>query len=186
MVRSLVLFTHVVGVLALASGLILEWVGWRTVLHSNARPEALASIRMNVVLSRVYGIALVLIIASGGYLGGRVGVLGDGWMLASYAGLVLIALSAAAARPRVRKLREALEDPSDRAFSALRSSADDMVLRVSLHMRIALVLALVYLMIGKPDVGIAAAIMVLACAFALATSRGKSRVPSAAVRSSVQ
>jgi hypothetical protein len=95
MVRSLVLFMHVVGVLALFTALILEWVGWNTVRRSRERPEALASMRMNVALPRVYGIALATIIASGGYLGGRFGVLGDGWMLASYGGLVLIALSAA-------------------------------------------------------------------------------------------
>jgi hypothetical protein len=186
MVRSLVLFMHVVGVLALFSALILEWVAWHTVRRSKARLEALASMRMNVALQRVYGIALATIIASGGYLGGRVGVLGDGWMLASYGGLVLIALSAALARPRVRTLREALEDPSDRAFSALQSSAHDTVLRVSLHTRIALALALVYLMIGKPGGGNAAGIIGLAFASALVTNLSRSRVTSAAVRSSVQ
>jgi hypothetical protein len=182
MVRSLVLFMHVVGVLVLFTALILEWVGWNTVRRSRARPEALASMRTNVALQRVYGIALATIVASGGYLGGRFGVLGDGWMLASYAGLVLIALSAAVARPRVRGLREALADPSDRAFSALRSSANDTVLRVSLHMRIALALALVYLMIGKPDVGNALGVMGLAFASALVTSLSKYRVAPAAVR----
>jgi hypothetical protein len=182
MVRSLVLFTHVVGVLALFTGLILEWVGWITVQRSTARPEALASIRMNVALERVYGIALATIIVSGVYLGRRFGLLGDGWMLASYGGLLLIALSAAVARPRVRKLREALEDPSDRAFSALRSCANDTVLRVSLHARIALALALVYLMIGKPDVGNALGVMGLAFASALVTSLSKYRVAPAAVR----
>jgi hypothetical protein len=186
MVRSLVLFIHVVGVLALFTALILEWIGWDTVRRSRARPEALASMRMNMALPRVYGIALVTIIASGGYLGGRFGVLGDGWMLASYGGLVLIALSAGMARPRVRTLREALEDPSDRAFSALRSCAHDTVLRVSLHTRIALALALVYLMIGKPEVGTAVGVIGLAIASALVTSLSRSRVASAALRTSVQ
>ena len=48
MVRSLVLFMHVVGVLVLFTALILEWVGWNTVRRSRARPEALASMRTNV------------------------------------------------------------------------------------------------------------------------------------------
>jgi hypothetical protein len=185
MVRSLVLFMHVVGVLALFTALILECLGWNTVRRSSARPEALASMRIAVALQHVYGIALATIIASGGYLGGRFGVLGDGWMLASYGGLVLIALSAAMARPRLRLLREVLENPSDRAFSALRSSADDMVLRASLHLRIALALALVYLMIGKLDVGTGAGVIGLAFASALVTSLSRSRVASAAVRSSL-
>jgi hypothetical protein len=186
MVRSLVLYMHVVGVLALFTTLMLEWVGWNTVRRSSERSEALVFMRMSAALPRVHGIALATIIASGGYLGGRFGVLGDGWMLVSYGGLALIALSAAVARPRARTLREALEDPSDRAFSALQSAAQDTVLRASLHTRIALALALVYLMIGKPDLGNAVGIMGLAFASALVTSLSRSRVASAAVRSSIQ
>jgi hypothetical protein len=153
--------------------------------RSRTRPEALASMRTNLALQRVYGIALATIVASGVYLRRRLGVLGDGWMLASYGGLVLIAFSAAMTRPRLRVLREALEDPSDRAFSVLRSSAHDTVLRVSLHARIALALALVYLMIGKPDVGNAVGVIGLAFASALVTSLGGSRRASGAVRSSM-
>jgi hypothetical protein len=186
MVRTVVLFSHVVGVLALFAALILESVGWDAVRRSRARPEALASIRMTVALPRVYGIALATIIASGGYLGGRFGVLGDGWLLASYGGLVLITLAAVVTRPRVRTLREALNDPSDSAFSALQSAAHDVGLRVSLHLRISLALALVYLMIGKPDGGTAAGILGLAFASALVTSLSRSRVASGAVRPSEQ
>jgi hypothetical protein len=186
MVRSLVLFLHVVGVLALFTGLILEWIGWNAVQRAETRAEALNSIRVNVALPRVYGIAFAAIVASGAYLGRQYGVLGDEWMRASYGGLVLIALSAGMARPRVRQLRDALADPSDRAFSVLRSSARDRGLRVSLHSRIALVLALVYLMIGKPEITNAAGAVGLALASALVTSLSRSRVESAAFRSSLQ
>jgi hypothetical protein len=186
MVRSLVLFAHVVGVLVLFTGLIFEWVGWNQVQRSTARGEALAFIRVNIALQRVYGIALLTILASGFYLGRRVGVLGNDWMLASYGGLVLIALSGAVARPRVRRLREVLDDASDRAFSTLRLSAHDTALRVSLHTRVALVLALVFLMIGKPELANAVGVIGLGLASALVTSLTKSRVASAAVRSSVQ
>jgi uncharacterized membrane protein len=186
MARSLVLFAHIVGVLTLFTGLILEWVGWSIVQGSTARAETLAFMRVTVALQRVYGVAFVTILASGFYLGGRSGVLGDGWMRATYLGLVLIALSGAVARPRVRRIREALADPSDRAFSALRSSAHDTALRVSLHARVALVLALVYLMISKPVVlGTAIAVIGLALVSALATSLTRSRVAPAAFRSSL-
>jgi hypothetical protein len=185
MARSLVLFIHVVGVLALFTGLILEWVGWNNVQRSTARAEALASMRVNAVLPRVYGIAFVTLIASGGYLGGRLGMLDDGWMRASYGGLVLIALSGGAARSRVRKLRDALQNPSDATFSALRLSANDTVLRASLHIRVALALAVVYLMIGKPDLGTAIGIIGLAVASALVTSLSRSRIASPAMRSPV-
>jgi hypothetical protein len=186
MVRSLVLFAHVVGVLALFTGLILEWVGWNNVRRSTDRAETLAFMRVNMALQRVYGIAFVTILVSGFYLGRRLGVLDDGWILASYLGLVLIALSGGVARPRVRRLREAIDDPSDRTFSALRSSAGDPALRVSLHTRVGLLLALVYLMIAKPELGNALGVIGLAVMSALVTSLTRSRAVSAAVRSSLQ
>jgi hypothetical protein len=186
MVRSLVLFAHVVGVLALFTGLILEWVGWNNVQRSTARAETLAFMRVNMALQRVYGIAFVTILASGFYLGRRFGALGDAWMFASYVGLVLIAFSGGVAWPRFRRLREALDDPSDRAFSAVRSSANDTALRVSLHTRVALVLALVYLMISKPELGNAVGVIGLALVSALVTSLTRSRVVSAAFRSSLR
>jgi hypothetical protein len=46
-----------------------------------------------------------------------------------------------------------LEDPSDQVFLALRSAVNHTNLRVSLHTRVALALALIYLIIGQPEVG---------------------------------
>ena len=61
-----------------------------------------------------------------------------------------------------------------------------LILRVSLHARIALALAIVYLMIAKPETGNAVGIIVLAVALALATSLARSRVVPAAVRAPLQ
>jgi hypothetical protein len=186
MIRSVVMFAHVVGVLALFGALAVESVGWASVRRSMARAEALPFFSRNLAVQRVYGIALAVIVATGAYLGRQYGVLSAGWMLVSYGGLLLIAISAGMARGRVRLLRLALQDPSDPAFLALRSSANHLILRVSLNARIALALAIVYLMIAKPETGNAVGIIVLAVAVALVTSFAGSRVAPAAVGARLQ
>ena len=92
MIRSLVLFVHVVGVLAMFVGLGLEWLGLDALRRSTARVEALRWLRVSTVVPRFTGIALALTVASGFYLGARYGVLGVGWMRASYAALLVMAL----------------------------------------------------------------------------------------------
>jgi hypothetical protein len=182
MIRSVVLFAHVGGVLALFGALAVECVGWASVRRSMARAEALPFFRLNLAVQRVYGIALAVIVASGVYLGRQYGVLGAGWMLASYGGLLLIAISGGTSRSRAPLLRQALQDPGDQTFLALRSSANHRILRVSLNARIALALAVVYLMIGTPATVYAIGIIVLTVALALVTSLAGSRVELTAVR----
>ena len=92
MIRSLVLFTHVVGVLALFVGLGLEWIGLDGIQRSTTRAEALPWLRLIAVVPRLFGTALAAIVLSGFYLGARVGVLGNDWMRASYGALLLMAI----------------------------------------------------------------------------------------------
>jgi hypothetical protein len=112
MIRSLVLFVHIAGVLALFAGLALEAFG-----VDAARKVA----------PPISGIAVAFTVVSGFYLGRRFGVLGDEWMLASYGGIVVMAAAGALAR------------------------RSDTLLRISLRVRTAFGLAIVFLMIAKPD-----------------------------------
>jgi hypothetical protein len=117
MIRSLVLFVHIVGVLALFAGLAIERFGVDAVRR---------------VAARISGLAVAVTVASGVYLGARFGVLGDDWMRASYVALALIAIAAAVSR---------------------RPSASDALVRMSLRVRAAFGLAVVFLMIAKPEAG---------------------------------
>ena len=58
MIRSLVLFAHVVSVLALFVGLGLEWLSLDALRRSTARVEALRWLRVSTVVPRFSGIAL--------------------------------------------------------------------------------------------------------------------------------
>jgi hypothetical protein len=76
---------------------------------------------------RLSGIAVALTVVSGFYLGARFGVLRDVWLRASYAAIIVMAAAGALAR------------------------RSDTLLRISLWVRTAFGLAVVFLMIAKPD-----------------------------------
>jgi hypothetical protein len=128
MIRSLVLFVHITGVLAMFAGLALEAFG------ADASGKA---------MPRIFGLAVPLTVLSGFYLGARFGVLGIDWMRASYGGIVVIAAAGALAR-RSEALR-----------------------RISLRVRTAFGLAVVFLMIAKPDALASLVVLGLALAVSL-------------------
>ena len=128
MIRSLVLFAHITGVLLMFAGLALEAFGGRS--SGKAMP-------------RIFGLAVPLTVLSGFYMGARFGVLGSEWMLASYAGIVVIAAAGAFAR------------------------RSDALRRISLRVRTAFALAVVFLMIAKPDTAVSLAVLGLALGVSL-------------------
>jgi len=123
MTRSLVLFVHITGVLAMFAGLALEAFGAESA--AKATP-------------RISGIGVALTVLSGFYLGARVGVLGDEWMRASYGAIAVMAAAGALAR----------------RSAALR--------RISVRVRTAFGLAVVFLMIAKPDAVVSVVVFGLA------------------------
>jgi hypothetical protein len=152
-IRSLVLFVHVVAVIALFSSLILEWVSLNGLQRSTARGEAMAWGRLRLGAQRGMGIAFGIVLLSGIFLGKRIGVLGHGWIHWTYAALLLIGLSGGLLGRR-----------------AIRP--------ILLRLRIALALAIVYLMIGKPENGISASVIAIAIAIALLAALLKRPEPS--------
>lgn len=112
MIRSLILFAHITGVLAMFAGLAIEAFG--------AEPAGKG-------IPRIFGIAAPLALLSGFYLGARFGVLGAGWMLASYGAIVVMVVAGNLAR------------------------RSDTLRALSLRLRAAFGLAVVFLMIAKPD-----------------------------------
>jgi hypothetical protein len=128
MIRSLVLFVHITGVLTMCAGLALEAFGVESA--GKATP-------------RISGIAVALTVLSGFYLGARFGVLGDEWMRASYGAIVVMAAAGALAR------------------------RSDALRRISLRVRAAFGLAVVFLMVAKPDAVVS--LVVLGLAFGVST-----------------
>jgi class 3 adenylate cyclase len=122
MIRSLVLFVHITGVLTMFAALALD--------AFDVEPTGRAP--------RMFGLAGPLTLLSGLYMGARFGVLGDAWMCASYAAIVMMA----AAGPLARR--------------------SDALRQLSLRVRVAFGLAIVFLMVAKPDAVVSLAVLGLA------------------------
>jgi len=71
-IRSLVLFVHITGVLTMFAGLALEAFGGESAGKAT---------------TRFFGLAAPVTLLSGFYLGSRFGVLANDWMRASYGGI---------------------------------------------------------------------------------------------------
>ncbi len=182
MIRSLVLFTHVVGVLALFVGLGLEWIGLDGIQRSTTRAQALPWLRLIAIVPRLFGTALAAIVVSGFYLGARVGVLGNDWMRASYGALLLMAIvSGPVSRSPMRALKRAADVPADGTV-ALRAAAAHPILRLSLRIRVAFGLAIVFLMSAKPAAGESLLVLALASMVTIATSLTRRPTRSTAVQ----
>ena len=123
MIRSLVLFVHITGVLMMFAELALEAFGTESAEHATPR---------------LFKLAAPLTLLSGFYLGARFGVLGDGWMRASYTGIVAIIAAGSFAR------------------------RSDALRRISVRVRTAFALAVVFLMIAKPDAVVSLVVLGLA------------------------
>jgi hypothetical protein len=164
-------------------GLVLEWFALDAMRRAATREEGITWIRLIVTVRRVMSIAVGVILLSGLSLGRQVGVLSDGWMLASYGAILLIALSGGLmARRVVRTFRLAIENPNDRTFVAAQASASASVARLALRSRVALALAIVvYLMIGKPEVGISIVVISIALLIAMLATLRKQPATSVVV-----
>ena len=181
MIWSLVLFTHVVGVLALFVGLGLEWIGMDGIQRSTTRAEALPWLRLISIVPRLFGTALAAIVVSGFYLGARVGVLGNDWMRASYGALLLMAIvSGPVSRSPMRALKRLADVPAD--GTAALAAAANPILRLSLRIRVAFGLAIVFLMIAKPAAAEALLVLALALIVTIATSLTRRTAPTTAAQ----
>jgi hypothetical protein len=185
MIRSLMLFAHVVGMLTLFAGLGLEWVSLHGIQRSTTGAEASPWLQLVAILPRIFGAALAAIIASGLYLGARVGVLGNDWMRASYSALALMAVvSGPVSRGSMRALKHAAGVTEKGSVPTLRAAAFNPILLLSLRVRIAFGLAVVFLMIAKPDGGESLLVLALASALTAIASFSRRTMPSTAVQGS--
>jgi uncharacterized membrane protein len=150
-IRSLVLFIHVVGMLVLFIGIAFEWLSLESLRRATTSEHASSSVRLYEVLPRVYGVAFAVLLLSGIYLARGVGLFDFAWVRLSLGLMVLMGiLGGPAVRWHVRAIREAAAQGREVAFGALHSHGSHPWLRASLFMRTAMGLAAVYLMIGKP------------------------------------
>jgi hypothetical protein len=155
MVRSVALFAHIIGMLVLFVGLAFEWVSLESIRRSATQAHALPWVGVLRALPKFVVTAVGLTVASGLYLATRVGVLGLGWVQASFGSMIVMAiLGGPVVRSKTRALLHAGADAEGQTMAATpQRVASHPLLRASLRTRVAVALAIVYLMILKPDLG---------------------------------
>jgi hypothetical protein len=108
-------------------------------------------------MPRIFGLAVPLTLLSGFYMGARFGVLGDAWMLASYGAIVVMAATG----------------PLARRSDALR--------QLSLRARGAFGLAIVFLMVAKPDAVVSMVVLGLALGVSTLVPSAVNGLPSSVI-----
>ena len=182
---SNVLFVHIASALGLFLGYGLEWTVSALLRHASTTDQARAWLRVYRVSPPMTGVALALLILSGGWLSAMTGGMNQGWMIASVAGIVVaLVIGFALILPRLRALRRALPEGdvalTPEALLQLQSGALATLVRV----RVMLAVGIVYLMTAKPPLGVSlivlAVAMVLGVLFSVtAWSRGAAKSAAA-------
>lgn len=144
---SVVLFLHVVSALSMFAALAVEAVALNRMRRALTAEEArrwldFASGRPAIVI----GSALVLFL-SGGYMAGQLSVWTLAWPKAAAQGLLLVAVLGAITGRRMRAIQRSVEDGSGIELSR---RLHDPLLKISLCVRIAIVLGIVFLMTAQP------------------------------------
>jgi hypothetical protein len=182
-VYALVVFLHIVGALGLFAALGLEWAGLFNLRRVATAGQAREWTKLLTSLRFVGGPSLLTILATGIYLmATRWGE--QGWIGAGLGGLVLIgALGGALTGRRVGVLARTVAGEEGGISAGLRQRLHDPVLLLSLWLRTALALGIVFVMSIKPGAGGAAGTMGVALVLGLAAAfpvltRGRRTVPA--------
>lgn len=157
-VYSLVLFVHVVAVLAIFAALSLEALSLFHLRRTATLPEVQLWIEPVPGLPLIAVSSLLVAFLSGIYLTIRMSAFGGGWPKVTIAALVLAAPLAAITGKRIRAIRRTCAVAT--AISPeLRGRLQDPLLKISLGIRIAVILGIVLLMGAKPKLWESASIV---------------------------
>ncbi len=182
-VYSISLFLHIVGSLALFAALGLEWAGLYNLQRATEAGRVREWLRLLGAPRFLGGPAALVILATGIYMSAtRWGP--QGWIIVGLAGMALIAvLGGALSGRRVGAIARALQAENGPISAAFGRRLHDPGLILSLRLRTAIFLGIVFLMSTRPGPGGALAAMAVAAAVGLAVgipgrggARGRARI----------
>jgi hypothetical protein len=149
---SISLFLHIVGALALFAVLSLEWAGTYGLRRATTTGQVGEWVRLLVAPRVVGGLAALTLLISGIHLTAtRWG--SQGWIVVGLAAMVTVAvLGPALGARRVAAIARALPAADGPISAPLGRQLRDPVLTLSLYLRTALFLGIVFVMSNKPVV----------------------------------
>ena len=153
---SSVVFLHVVAAIGLFAALVIEWMSLRLLQRSASYEQGRESMAVWGLVAKVGGPATLVALASGIYLARSISAWDRSWVVVAIPTLVVIAIAgipSARIRKRVAKL---IAVNAGSLPDELRTQLTPRTWTVSLRVRTALLLGLVYEMTAKPTEGVLA------------------------------
>src|SRR5512138_2200598 len=149
---SLVLFLHISGALGMAAAIGLEGLGLQQVRQATMPALAGAGLRIMGSTRKLGFPSMLVAIITGLYMMAT----GGGptpWLYTTLGAVVLLILLTAASGPRVAAIGRGLARETAPLSGSFHSLANHPLLSLSLYMRIAIILGIVFLKTVKPDLG---------------------------------
>jgi hypothetical protein len=159
-----ILFLHFLGMAGLFIGYGLEWTATaflRKAITAQAARTWLGTYRLSLPLS---GPALLVSVATGGFMAGVTGNTTQGWVIASFAAiLVALGIGFGLVMPRMKAIKASLP-PDEGALSADQLALVQNPMIVTLiRIRACIAVGIVYLMTLKPPLVMSFAVLLGAC-----------------------
>jgi hypothetical protein len=165
-VYTAVLYAHLLGAFAFFIACGIEWTASALFRGATSTEQVGAWLRVFKVSPPLYGVGLLVLLLSGGYLASLSGTMKQGWIPATLLAMgVAIVLGVTLILPRMKKIRNALPSLNQEVSGEFRSLLSDPLLHSAIRTRVLLGVGIVYLMTAK--IPFTASLLALAAAFAL-------------------
>jgi hypothetical protein len=150
---SIVLFLHIVGALGFFVALGLEWTGLSQLQSAMTLEQVRGSMGILKNVRRLGFVSMLTAVITGLYL--MVTAWGSqAWILVTLGALVLvIALAQAVTAPRMAAVGKALIAEKGQLSTTFRSMANHPLLSISIQIRVAIALGIVFLKVARPELG---------------------------------
>jgi len=147
---TVVLYTHLLGVVALFIGQSMEWTASSLFRKASSTEQVYAWLRVFKVSPPLSGIGFGVLLLSGGYLAQLSGAMKQGWIPATFLAIgVALLLGILVIMPRMNKIRKTLPSLNQPVNMELRARLADPVLLSAIRIRVLLAAGIVYLMVAK-------------------------------------
>jgi uncharacterized membrane protein len=173
MLFTTVLFAHLCALFAAFAASALVHHGEKRLASAGTVVEASQWLGFVRRVSVTFPLAILVLVASGGYLVQSEGLAWrTGWLEASLAGIVLLVVNGPAViGGRLRRLQEALKASGGTFSPELARLANDPVVRCAGWMNTLLALGIAYLMVAKPAPGLSFGVLAIALVLGVLVGR---------------
>jgi hypothetical protein len=169
----IVLFVHIVGMLALFLAIGVQWIALMRLYNARVVVQVREWVNAIIVLGRIAPVASLLILAAGLYMTFAEWSIATAWIDVSLAAFVLLGvLGSAVNRRKLAAIQSAARQTSDGVVtSELKLLINDATLRTSVYTSGWLGLGIVCLMTVKPDLIGSLAVMAVSVLLGLLSAR---------------